>query len=266
MSFCFLPTLSSYICLMATFVYRAWLNPIREIQQIDCDQIPHDVPVAPLLPPDIVFRSTDISVEGTPRTTRYRNAEIARKEYNKLSLCPLSKRRHRKFVYGALYEKIYPGCYEVDPLAGDYDLIVNLPSKEQASIHVRLVAPDETGSPTHLSRAAIELGQALPRPGNSRGAKVGDIGAMHALGFKSAKSRETFKCSKKVSEKVKKVSTFMRHWMEDNMKEVLMNILKVDKDLGVSKILPCMPAMALHNPQNLSSSKRQTVAGATTAA
>ena len=220
----------------------AWITPIREKKSLDCNQIPYDDPLAPLLPPDVVNQSSDLSVEGIPRTTRFQNAEVARKEYKELSLCKLSKRRHRKFVYGALYKRIYPGYFEVDPSLGDFDLNIRLPFDKNSLLQIRLVAPDDSGSPDYLVRAAIDLGQELMRgPGNSRGTKVGDIGAMHAVGIKSAKTKETFVSTKTVEKKVKKVSTLMRHWMEDNMKEVLLDILTADKGMGVAKVLPYMP-------------------------
>jgi hypothetical protein len=87
----------------------------------------HDLPNTPLLPPDMIHNSPDNSCDGTTRTTRFKEVQKARTQYNKLRLEKKSCRRFRKFVFGAIYESIFSGYLEVDPVDSDYDLNVTLP-------------------------------------------------------------------------------------------------------------------------------------------
>ena len=96
-------------------LYRVWVAPRKETIRFECIQIQHDEPSAPLLPPDVIHKSPDNSCDGTARSTRYKDVPKARTEYNKLRLAKASVRRHRKFVFGAIYESIFSGYQEIDP-------------------------------------------------------------------------------------------------------------------------------------------------------
>jgi hypothetical protein len=219
-------------------VVRLWQNQIRGIAKLECLQIPNRTPQSPLLPPDVVYQSSDISVEGNPRTTRFKTPLQARKEYHKLCMSKLSVHRQRKFVFGALYENIYPGYHEVDPGNGDFDLTVTLPSAIESVLKIRLVSPDDGNDDGHLLKAAVELGRSIGTiPGNAR-RDVGDKGSMHAIGFRSASKKEQFVCKEEVANRVRILSSLMRHWMEDNVQDVLRDIVEVDKQLGVHKLSP----------------------------
>ncbi len=211
------------------------------MKSISCTQIPHDAIDAPLLPPDIIFQSQDNSVDGTPRTTRYKTAMKARTEYKRLSMAKSSVLRQRKFVFGALYDKIYDGFFEINPLLGDFDLIVTLQSNQESNIQVRLVAPDEGIGRDQLLSSAVGLGKCLTGSGNARGSKVGDVGSMHAIGLRSSTTKEMYVSTDKTKEKVKTTSQLMRHWMEDNMKNVLTYLLQADEMNGNTKAVPFMP-------------------------
>lgn len=204
-------------------------------------QVDLDDPHAPLLPPDHIYESKDISVDGTPRTTTYTNVAKARSEFQRLRFEKSSVRRHRKFVFGAMHENLYDGYFLVDPLSADFDLKVRLTSATDTMIKVRMVTQDSHANGPHLLASTVALGRSKSGPGNARGVRVGDVGAMHAIGYKCASTKEIYKNSDVVASKVKLVSGMMRDWMEDNLPEELSNILSIDKGNGVASALPFMP-------------------------
>ncbi len=210
-------------------------------RMFDCIQIKHDDAAAPLLPPNTIHDSRDNSVDGTPRTTQHKNISDARNEYKRMSGGASSIRRQRKFVFGALYTALFPGFFMLDPLEGDFDLIITLPSNQKSVMQIRLASPNDGVGCGRLLSAVLALGRSQRGPGNARGAKVGDIGSMHAFGYRSARTKETFKGTDEHSEKVKTASNMMRHWMEDNMRDVLTFLLNADKSVGVANLLRCIP-------------------------
>ena len=215
-----------------------WVVSRREAIVLECIQLQHDLPKTPLLPPDVIHNSPDISCDGIARSTRFKDVQKARAEYNKLRSEKKSCRRLRKFVFGAIYEAIFPGYFEVDPFDSDYDLKVTLHTGSESEIKIRLVAPDEGVGKTNLLSSMVELGRSLSGPGNARGNRVGDIGAMHAIGLKSQK--ELYKTSENTTKKVMTASTVMREWLEDNMREVLREVVQTDTNLKIN-YPPSMP-------------------------
>ena len=117
------------------------MHPSRRVISLDCVQLLHDTPETPLLPPDYVNSSPDLSYNGVPRTTRLHDSVRARREYNQLRKEKSSILRRRKFVFGAMYDQLFPGYYEVDAMFKDYDLMVELPSKKLTKVQVRLLSP-----------------------------------------------------------------------------------------------------------------------------
>jgi hypothetical protein len=107
-------------------MFRLSMNHRKEKRVLACAQEPHDSDLAPLLPPDRIHQSKDISVEGKPRSTTFSTVTQARSEYKKLLLEKSSCRRRRKFVFGAIHEKLFPGFREVNPFIRNYDLVVKL--------------------------------------------------------------------------------------------------------------------------------------------
>jgi hypothetical protein len=201
--------------------------------------MPHDTPDTPLLPPDYINNSGDISYDGTPRTTRLKESNHAREEYNRLRKEKSSVNRHRKFVFGAIYENLFPGYHEVNPTVRDFDLVVTLPNKEVTEIHIRLVAPNEGNGKENLLTSVVELGRTLRGPGTCRGKDVGDLGSMHAIGLKSSSSKCFYVTEENTAAKVELASTLMTEWMQDNMRDVLGRIRRKDTAMKVE----CSPAL-----------------------
>ena len=220
---------------------RMWISRTTKKRCLDCIQVCHDSPDAPLLPPDTIIQSRDISIDGSPRSTKYKDAIQARNEYQKLRMEKSSVRRHRKFLFGSLYDTIFPGCYVVDPLDGDFDLVVTLDSKEKSVLQVRGVSPDDGVGAKRLLSSVLDLGRSLYGPGNARGTRVGDIGSMHAFGLKSVTTKELYVMTESHATKVKLASSLMRHWMEDNMRDSLKCMMDTDKNMGIANSLPFMP-------------------------
>ena len=221
------------VVISSTYVARAWVVPRRAPIVFECIQVQHDQPNTPLLPPDVIHNSPDLSCNGTARSTRYKEVQKARREYNRLRCEKKSCRRLRKFVFGAVYESLFSGYYEVDPFDSDYDLKVTTHSGNVSEIRIRLVAPDEGTGKTNLLGSVVALGRSLSGPGNARGNRVGDLGSMHAIGLKSASSKETYKTSENVTKKVVTASTVMLEWLEDNLQDVLREVVQKDTDLNV---------------------------------
>jgi hypothetical protein len=126
-----------------------------------CRQVEHDSEDAPLLPPDVINESSDISIDGTPASLRLGDSISARKVYRDLSRAKLSVARHRKFVYGALYDSIFPGYYEIDPAEGDFNLDVGISSKENSLMMIRLVSRGDGSEGNDLLSSVVSLGRSI---------------------------------------------------------------------------------------------------------
>lgn len=224
------------------FLDRIWVDSKRETKVLKCSQVSYNAHDAPLLPPDLIHESKDISYDSTPRSTCFDNPSLARSEYKRLQLEKSSVRRHRKFVFGAIYHRIFPGYFEVDPRLGNFDIVVQVSSIEESIIRIRLVSPEYKGADGRfLLSSLVELGKNLRGPGNARGCRVGDVGSMHAFGYKSASTKDIYKGTDELASKIKTASTTMSNWMEDNMRDELKKIMDVDTELKIAKVLPCMP-------------------------
>ena len=210
-----------------------WVTSRRPPVRLDCIQIQHDTPDAPLLPPDFIHNSSDISCDGTKRSKEYKDVAKARAEYNVLRGDKLSQHRHRKFVFGAIYENLFPGFLEIDPFMADYDVVIKLASGNESELKVRLVSPDDGHGNVNLLSAVVELGRSLSGPGNARGERVGDMGSMHAVGVKSVSSKEVYKTEENTAAKAEIASKVMREWLEDNMRSELGTIICKDVELNV---------------------------------
>ncbi len=201
----------------------------------DCSQFLHDTPGTPLLPPDYINESCDNSYDGAPRTSTFHDAVLARDAYNELRAAPCSVKRQRRYVFGAMYEFLFPGYLEVDPMIEDYDLFVTLPSKKVSVVRIRLVSPVTTLASRNLLTSVVELGKTLSGPGNCRGKDVGDMGSMHAIGLKSAKSKSCYVAKENTAAMVEVASAAMTEWMQDNMRDVLAKIRGKDEEMKVER-------------------------------
>ena len=191
----------------------------------------HDSPDTPLLPPDFIHMSPDNSFDGTPRSRYFKDPQLARDEYNRLRKAKASAKRQRKFVFGAMYKELFEGYYEVDAMFKDYDLVVSLPSKKSSQLHIRMVPPDTGIQKDNLLACLVQVGRTLSGPGNCRGKDVGDLGAMHAIGSKSASSRSVYVTKEVTSQRVENASKLMTDWMQDNLRDVLSFIRRKDAEL-----------------------------------
>ena len=80
----FLLTCSFMMLLVGGYPCRVWISTSRRVVRLDCIQLLHDMTDTPLLPPDCIHMSPDISFDGTPRSTSFRDAAKAREEYQRL--------------------------------------------------------------------------------------------------------------------------------------------------------------------------------------
>ncbi|KAG9285932.1 hypothetical protein G9A89_021678 [Geosiphon pyriformis] len=181
----------TFLHVVSTFSDRAMLGR-KEKRVIRCEQVAYTSEKAPLLPPDGIHLSKDVSVERKPRSTTFCSTGQARAEYKRLMKEPSSFRRRRKFVFGAVHERLFPGFFKVDPLIRDFDLVVKLENGTMTTIEVRRITPDEGLKKDSLLNAGILLGRSLSGPGNARGTKVGDLGSMHAIGYRCASTKEVY--------------------------------------------------------------------------
>ena len=120
-----------------------WLSPSRSKFTLNCTQEHHNSLQSPLLPPSTIVNSPDASINGFIRAMRFKNSNKAKEEYHRMKNLPSSARRHRKFVFGALYEQLFSGYFEVDPRKGDFELIVRISSEESSKLYVSIIDPDE---------------------------------------------------------------------------------------------------------------------------
>jgi hypothetical protein len=221
------------VCFLPYSTCRVWVQPSRRVIRLDCIQLLHDTPDTPLLPPDYIYLSSDISFDGTPRTSRLKEPLRAREKYNQLRKEKSSVHRRRKFVFGAMYDQLFSGYFEVNPMFKDFDLIVTLPSKKVTEVRIRMVAPYDGVEKENLLTSIVELGRTFSGPGNCRGKDVGDMGSMHAIGLKSATSKCFYVTKETTASRVEAASTMMTDWMQDNLRDVLIKIRQKDAEMKV---------------------------------
>lgn len=185
--------------------------------------------------------SKDNSVDGSPRSSSFKDPARARKTYQRLQTGQCSVLRRRKFVFGAMYNQLFNGYYEIDPMKNDFDIEVTLPTNQVSVVSVRLVTPLEGRGPNYLLTSILDLGKQLNGPGNARGSTVGDIGSMHALGLRSLRTKECYKGTAENANKIKVVSSLMRNWMEENMRTTLKDLHPQTGIHDIDGLLSCMP-------------------------
>ena len=227
----------SILELTAKLMISVSLHHRKETRAIQCVQIAYTSGRAPLLPPDGIHLSKDISVEGKPRSTTFGSPGKARAEYQRLMSEISSFRRRRKFVFGAIHENLFPGFFKIDPLIRDFDLVVKLENGTTTTLVIRRITPDEGVKADKLLNAGILLCRSLSGPGNARGKKVGDVGTMHAIGYRSASTKDVYVMKDDTGHKVETFSSSMRDLMEDNMPSVLKNMVETDRQMNIANSL-----------------------------
>ena len=140
-----------------------------------------------------------------------------------------------------MFQNLFPGFFEIDPLSRDFDISVIENKRETSVLQVRMIGPDVGDGKHTILSAGVLLGRCISRPGNSRGAKVGDLGSMQAIGYRSVSTKTIFKMADGVPEKVKVLSSLMRDWMGTNMKDVLKGMVQVENEMGTANTLTFMP-------------------------
>ncbi len=138
----------------------------QEVRVMVADQGSDSLP--PLLLPDY-FQSED----NGPVETITRSQCLSTTLYSKLRAMDQSKRRFRKFVFGALYLRpLRARPYVVDPREGSVDIRVTHADGSTSIVHIR-----HTRDPSVLE-SIVRLGKRLPN-------NVGDKGSMVAVGVKN---------------------------------------------------------------------------------
>jgi hypothetical protein len=144
----------------------------QEVRVMVADQGSDSLP--PLLLPDY-FQSED----NGPVETITRSQCLSTTLYSKLRAMDQSKRRFRKFVFGALYLRpLRARPYVVDPREGSVDIRVTHADGSTSIVHIR-----HTRDPSVLE-SIVRLGKRLPKNSAIRN-NVGDKGSMVAVGVKN---------------------------------------------------------------------------------
>lgn len=144
------------------------------------------------MPPSNFDNAKDL----TQKVERDLDEEFARNLVGYLKDGPSSCRRHRQFVYGALYDKLYPG-YEMidlstqDGLVDRVDIEVTLADGTQSVVQIGSAV-----SETEMLKSIVGLGKVLPKHGNAR-RNTGDLGDMFALGYRSTARADIYVDTKK---------------------------------------------------------------------
>jgi DEAD/DEAH box helicase/Zinc knuckle len=164
-------------------------NRSSRIQQLKGVQVLHGIAGTPLLPPDNFSRAIKLchNANEASRFTRHESAIVARELYNRLAKHQVNIRKHRGFVVGALYDKLYSGYYEVDAREVDQvsiEITVDLGNKRTQTT---VVSVFNFSRYLELVQSLQILGgniEDLRVKGNCRKGQE-DVGSMRAIGIKS---------------------------------------------------------------------------------
>jgi ribosomal protein S4 len=199
-----------------------------QVRQLICHQVV-DVPGEPLLLPD---RQVQVGCEMDIDEARNWNTY-----YQSL---PKSSRRHRKFVFGAIYQHFYPGFYEVDHMTmGDVDLVVfDMSTQTTSVLKIRSAAADVA-----LMEAIVTLGECMPKGGNCR-KNAGDLGQMYALGYRSKKMQKVYVQLRKKTTRdaMTDVCTRVLPFLKKEYPEVLSDI-QTEERSGLKALMPALEEM-----------------------
>jgi hypothetical protein len=217
-------------------------------------QIAHDDELAPLLTPSLIVprRGEDGEV---CEPTRYAKRGCARLAY--LDRMDSSRRRHRKFCDGFLYNTIFVGFKLVESTLEGTDIVVTLQDGTESMIRIRRLHDKD-------HRHVIDDFRAIQRTmgvqGNVRGAKVGDMVHMYALGQKSTRGGEEIEYSPTQNCKceMQKFSETFRSMLEetDYLKDQVKSIddAKTIKRHGPAGSFPEGPGVNLMVTKNIGNS------------
>jgi hypothetical protein len=190
----------------------------KEVRVMVANQSSDSLP--PLLLPDY-FQSED----NGPAETITRSQLLSKKLYSKLRAMDQSKRRFRKFVFGALYMRpLRARPYVVDPREGSVDIRVTHADGSPSIVHIR-----HTGEPSVLE-AIVRLGQRLPKNSAIRN-NVGDKGSMVAVGVKNwgTANPEEYAVTKRLNPEFSVAAHHVSNYLRDVLPRVYNAIQDADK-------------------------------------
>jgi hypothetical protein len=149
-----------------------------------------------------------------------------------------SRRRKRGFVFGALYQNLFAGHFEVDHQSmGDVDILVqDVKTRTSSLMKIRSLAAD-----SDLMNLIVDLGESMPRKGTCR-RNVGDLGDMFALGYRSKAQGLIYNQTR--NERTKKVMTELTTrvvpFLQKHYQDVLRDIRMAE---GAGAIVPALEEM-----------------------
>jgi hypothetical protein len=190
----------------------------KEVRVIVANQSSDSLPA--LLLPDY-FQSED----NGPMETITRSQLLSNKLYSKLRAMDQSKRRFRKFVFGALYmSPLRAEPYVVDPREGSVDIRVTHEDGSPSILHIR-----HTGDPSVLE-SIVRLGKRLPKKSAIRN-DVGDKGSMVAVGVKNwgTNNPEEYAVTKRLNPEFSVAAHHVSNYLRDVLPQVYNAIQDADK-------------------------------------
>jgi hypothetical protein len=215
----------------------------KEVRVMVANQSRDSLP--PLLLPDY-FQSGD----NGPMETITRSQLLSKTLYSKLRAMDQSKRRFRKFVFGALYLRpLRAGPYVVDPREGLVDIMVTHADGSPSIVHIR-----HTRDPSVLE-SIVRLGKRLPKNSAIR-KDVGDKGSMVAVGVKNWGNDipEEYAAGKKLNPEFSVAAHHVSNYLCDVLPQVFNAIQDADKikrgEREYDK-MPCGPGSVLVISKNL---------------
>jgi hypothetical protein len=199
----------------------------------------------PLLLPDY-FQSED----NGPVETITRSQLLSTTLYSKLRAMDQSKRRFRKFVFGALYLRPLRAMpYVVDPREGSVDIRVTHADGSPSIVHIRHT------SDLSVLESIVRLGKRLPKNSAIR-KDVGDKGSMVAVGVKNwgTINPEEYAITKRLNPKFSVAAHHVSNYLRNVLPQVYNAIQDADKiKRGERKYekMKCGPGSVLVISKNL---------------
>jgi hypothetical protein len=159
----------------------------------------------------------DMTIDGSYEYSAV-SRDDALSKYDFLKTCTLSKKRKRKFVYGALYERIrIDSVYIISRSNGcnRYRLEISLPENTTTFVEIAS-ASSERG----MLAAIGNLASKLPDNGNAR-KNTGDLGEMFAIGVRSQRRKLVYAPTKLegVLQAMASLTKFTNDYFRENFRE-----------------------------------------------
>lgn len=127
----------------------------------------------------------------------FTSSSESRDIYKFLQKQPDSKRRQRRFVYGALYKNLIGSEFAVIDCSGSSRRHVEISVETEGGKKMTISITNESGS-EELLESIVALGGCVGKSGNCR-KDVGDKGEMWGLGYRNKKLQDKYVVSEKQS-------------------------------------------------------------------